>query len=44
MVVWISDTGIGIPSEAMPRLFEKFFRVENEETGALAAPASGLPW
>ncbi len=28
-VVSVSDTGLGIPPDALPRLFEKFFRVEN---------------
>lgn len=29
VMVSISDTGLGIPPDAIPRLFEKFFRVEN---------------
>lgn len=29
VVVSVSDTGLGIPPDALPKLFEKFFRVEN---------------
>src|SRR5690349_23078628 len=27
----VTDQGLGIPPEALPRLFEKFFRVENAD-------------
>jgi signal transduction histidine kinase len=36
----VSDTGIGIPEEAMPRLFEEFFRAENARE--VAPEGSGL--
>lgn len=29
VMVSVADTGLGIPPDALPRLFEKFFRVEN---------------
>jgi two-component system phosphate regulon sensor histidine kinase PhoR len=29
VVVSVNDTGLGIPPDALPRLFEKFFRIEN---------------
>ena len=33
-MVIIQDTGIGIPDEALPHLFQKFFRVREHETRA----------
>jgi len=32
MVITVRDTGLGIPEEALPHLFEKFFRVREHET------------
>ncbi len=29
VLITISDTGLGIPPDALPKLFDKFFRVEN---------------
>lgn len=37
VAVFVRDTGPGIPAEALPRLFERFFRVEGQE-----AEGSGL--
>src|SRR5690606_1540229 len=31
MVIYIQDTGIGIPDEALPHLFQKFYRVREHE-------------
>jgi signal transduction histidine kinase len=36
----IADTGLGIPDEALPHLFEKFYRVRSEQH--LAQPGTGL--
>jgi signal transduction histidine kinase len=29
VLVSVSDTGLGIPPDALPKLFDKFFRVDN---------------
>ncbi|MBI5916371.1 MAG: response regulator [Bacteroidetes bacterium] len=36
----ISDTGMGIPAEQLPHIFERFYQVEN--TGADIQPGSGI--
>lgn len=38
----ISDSGIGIPEEAMPHLFNKFFRVSNQTQQASKGTGLGL--
>lgn len=38
----ISDTGIGIPKEAIPHLFNKFFRVSNQSQQANKGTGLGL--
>lgn len=42
VAVSISDQGIGIPAEAMPKLFTKFFRVEQAETRGIPGTGLGL--
>ncbi|MBD2073999.1 sensor histidine kinase [Phormidium sp. FACHB-592] len=39
--VMISDTGVGIPSEALPRLFDRFYRIDQARTQA-STVGSGL--
>ena len=36
----VRDTGLGIPEEARPRIFEEFYRAENAKT--LAKEGTGL--
>jgi signal transduction histidine kinase len=31
-LVWVTDHGLGIPPEAVPKLFSKFYRVEHHES------------
>jgi NtrC-family two-component system sensor histidine kinase KinB len=41
--VAITDTGVGVPVDLAPRVFEKFFRVEHHRPGAEAGPGgSGI--
>lgn len=41
-VVWVKDQGIGIPSDAIPKLFNKFFRVDNQDTRTRGGTGLGL--
>jgi len=34
MTLFVQDTGVGIPDESLPHLFEKFYRVREHETRA----------
>jgi signal transduction histidine kinase len=43
-VVEVADTGIGIPEQEMPRLFERFHRIENARPARTRAAASAWPW
>jgi len=42
VVVSIQDSGIGIPAEDIPHLFQKFYRVNNEETNQIGGTGLGL--
>lgn len=41
-VLEVSDTGIGIPREALPHVFERFFRVERSRTREQGGAGLGL--
>jgi PAS domain S-box-containing protein len=41
-VVWVKDQGLGIPQEALPKLFSKFFRVDNQDTRTIGGTGLGL--
>lgn len=38
----VTDTGIGIPAEDIPHLFQKFYRVDNSETREIGGTGLGL--
>lgn len=40
--VSIQDTGIGIPTEDIPHLFQKFYRVDNSDTREIGGTGLGL--
>lgn len=42
IVISIKDSGIGIPAEDMPHLFQKFYRVENKDTNEIGGTGLGL--
>jgi signal transduction histidine kinase len=42
VMVWVTDQGVGIPPEAIPKLFRKFFRVDNHETRSIGGTGLGL--
>jgi PAS domain S-box-containing protein len=42
VTVWVADQGVGIPPEALSRLFDKFFRVESSQTRHIGGTGLGL--
>ncbi len=42
-LVQITDTGIGIPKEDLPQVFDQFYRVKNSATRGITGSGLGLP-
>ena len=42
LLLTIRDTGIGIPAEALPRVFEKFYQIDPNHTGQVRGFGLGL--
>lgn len=42
IIIRISDTGIGIPEDDLPKLFNEFVRIKNENTRHIAGSGLGL--
>ncbi len=43
MEIKVSDTGVGIPEEEIPKIFDKFYRVKNPKTRQVVGTGLGLP-
>jgi PAS domain S-box-containing protein len=42
VVVWVRDHGLGVPEDAIPKLFTRFYRVDNTETRKIGGAGLGL--
>ncbi len=42
LILRVKDTGIGIPEDCLPRIFEEFYRVRSDETQSIPGTGLGL--
>ncbi|HDQ71782.1 MAG TPA: PAS domain S-box protein, partial [Chloroflexi bacterium] len=42
IIIWVNDQGVGIPPQDLERVFERFYRVENEVTQQTRGAGLGL--
>ena len=42
VIVSVKDSGLGIPAEDVPHLFQKFYRVDNQDRSAIGGTGLGL--
>jgi two-component system, OmpR family, sensor histidine kinase VicK len=40
--IFVADSGMGMPSEDLPHLFQKFYRIDNSETRTIGGTGLGL--
>jgi signal transduction histidine kinase len=40
--ITVADTGMGVPAEVLPRLFDRFYQVENDATRRFGGTGMGL--
>ena len=42
VIISVQDSGIGMPSEELPHVFQKFYRIDNSDTREIGGTGLGL--